>query len=33
LKKGANTVLLKVANRDGPYGFYFVMEAEEEPEK
>jgi hypothetical protein len=30
LKKGANTVLLKINNGDGPHGFYVTMLAEQE---
>ncbi len=30
LKKGKNKVLLKVDNGDGPHGFYFSVESQEE---
>lgn len=30
LKKGKNTILLKITNGDGPHGFYFMLLAEEE---
>jgi putative membrane-bound dehydrogenase-like protein len=30
LKKGANTILLKINNGDGPHGFYFTVLAEQE---
>ena len=30
LKKGANTVLLKVANGNNPHGFYFSLLSKEE---
>ena len=30
LKKGANAVLLKIANGNGPHGFYFALTSEQE---
>ena len=30
LKKGKNTLLLKITNGDGPHGFYFMLLADEE---
>ena len=30
LKKGRNTLLLKITNGDGPYGFYLTVQAEQE---
>ena len=30
LKKGSNTILLKINNGDGPHGFYFTLLAEQE---
>ena len=30
LKKGRNAVLLKINNGDGPHGFYFTVQAEQE---
>lgn len=33
LMKGANTILLKVANGDNPHGFYFSLTSAEEVKK